>query len=405
MKTADPICDISYDSDGDQLLCVTENRKISFLSLHDGQTTLLLSCDYLGNSVSFSRFKSSKSLAAVACSDNSILLIDLNTGKTLNKYTGHAQKILGLEFAKDKNLLISCGDDGIFILWELKEPCIPRSFSEGMLNVDLPRECVPAWARKHSKSEVPVLNRNMIPQGRWAQRIPSEGILLHSDADPASKPVATYHKRTNKRLSAEVESREVDRITTERDQLQFDIVQRDKWDFSKVKLINQSQMSPPDSPDTLLPNTTLNSLDLAGPAPNVAMKTKSSDMEDSGRIRSKSDFLDMKDTQVEAVGIVLKKGHIDAAINSSSFNIGEVEDDDENQSTSIEKPIEVFNKVEDQVLQERKRERHSTLGFVEAMVQKLEILKSSDDQNTDKISDIENELSKIGDLVKDALGR
>jgi hypothetical protein len=39
------------------------------------------------------------------------------------------------------------------------------------------------------------------------------------------------------------------------------------------------------------------------------------------------------------------------------------------------------------------------------MVQQLEMLRISGDQNTDKISDIECELSKIGDLVKDALRR
>lgn len=138
------------------------------------QTTLTLNWDYLGNSIFFSKFKCniSRSLAAVACSDDSILLIDLNTGKTLDKYGGHAQKIMGLEFAEDKNLLFSCGYDGMLIIWEIKEPFIPRSFSEGMLNtysIDLPLEYVPAWARKHSRSEVPTLNRNIIPQGRWAQ--------------------------------------------------------------------------------------------------------------------------------------------------------------------------------------------------------------------------------------------
>jgi hypothetical protein len=129
------------------------------------------------------------------------------------------------------------------------------------------------------------------------------------------------------------------------DQLQFDVVQRDKWDLSQdVKLFNQTQMSPSDSPaeDKLLPESILNSLDLAGTALNEAGNTKTRELEVSGHIRSKSDLIDSidKDTsQVEAVGIVLNKGHIRSAIDSPSFNVGEVEDDDEIQpvSNSIDK--------------------------------------------------------------------
>lgn len=171
---------------------------------------------------------------------------------------------------------------------------------------------------------------------------------MHSEGDPANngKPIATYHKRINKRLSAEAESTFIDHSTVEVDQLQFDVVQRDKWDLSQdVKLFNQTQMSPTDSPtrDKLLPCATLNSLDLAGTTLNEAGKSKSSDVEGSRHIRSKSDLIDSidkKPSQVEAVGIVLNKGYVHAAIDSPSFNIGEVEDDDEIQpvSNSIDKP-------------------------------------------------------------------
>lgn len=173
LKSEDPICDISYNSGRDQLLLGTENRKLSFLSLTDGQVLLSFNWDHLGNTLSFSKFRSySTSLAAIACSDNSILLVDINTGKKLNRYFGHIQNISGLEFSKDGNSLFSCGEDGILISWKITEPSIPRSSSEGILNahsIDLPSEYVPAWVRRHSKSDVPSLTRSIIPQGRWAQ--------------------------------------------------------------------------------------------------------------------------------------------------------------------------------------------------------------------------------------------
>lgn len=155
-------------------MCTSENRKISFLSLIDGNILHSFDWDSLGDSIIFWKMKLNlfKSMAAISCSDNSILLIDLNTGNKVNRLFGHSGKVLGLEFTKDGNLLFSCGEDGILVAWKIIESLISRSFSESMLStlsMDFPSEYFPAWARKHSKSEVPIVNRDIAPQGRWAQ--------------------------------------------------------------------------------------------------------------------------------------------------------------------------------------------------------------------------------------------
>lgn len=197
--------------------------------------------------------------------------------------------------------------------------------------------------------------------------------------------------------------------------LQFDVVQRDKWDFSKnIKLINQSERSPSDLiiEDERMSSAILKSLDLADSNSYSRPIEKAGDVETAGLIRSKSDLSELKyinENQrggLEAVGIRIK-GETDDVVITPSINVGEVEDDDEIQN--LLQPSEVPPKMNlyatEEKLNDRKRERHATLGFVEAMVQQLETLRRSDTQNTGKISEIESELSKIGDIVKDALGR
>ncbi len=176
MECTDPVCDVGYDVKRDQLLSISENRKISFFSLKDGRKLTSQNWDSIGNSILFCKVNvnSFKSMAAIVCSDNSILLIDLNTGRKVDRFFGHSKKILGIEFAKDgEDILFSSGEDGVLIAWKIKvSPNITRSFSENVLSldsVDLPSGSFPAWVRKHSKSDVPALNRHIIPQGRWAQ--------------------------------------------------------------------------------------------------------------------------------------------------------------------------------------------------------------------------------------------
>ena len=60
-------------------------------------------------------------------------------------------------------------------------------------------------------------------------------------------------------------------------------------------------------------------------------------------------------------------------------------------------------KVDFKLIENLKRERHSTLGFVELMIQRLEKLRSEKVQNKVKIEEIEEELSEIDLLIRGAL--
>ena len=229
--------------------------------------------------------------------------------------------------------------------------------------------------------------------------------------------MAPFLDRKKKRLSAEIAVPTIEDCSNEKDNaesLQFDIVQREKWDLSKnIKLINQSEKCAHTSSNEAQGglNVVLDSLDLAG----MTVKSAEESSEKLNHIRSKSDFSGTKrneynEDRVKALGIIIKKGETNHVIESPSMNIGEVEDDDENQddleisdqNVIIEGWFQFINSKEE-IIHQKKHVRHSTLGFVESMVEQLEILRSSDSQNTTKIADIEYELSKIGEIVRDAL--
>ena len=176
IKSPDEVCDMVYDSGRDQLLVISRKGVLSFLSLEDGKSMNSFCWDSLGSSIHFLKigYNSVTSLAAIACSDNSILVINANNGKKLERLFGHSKSISGLVFMADGKLLISSGTDGIMIAWNVTEDKILRSYSESALNtktIDYKSESFSPKVRTQTKSDLPSQNSHIIPQGRWAQVI------------------------------------------------------------------------------------------------------------------------------------------------------------------------------------------------------------------------------------------
>lgn len=178
------IYDIAYDSIREELFAATQDKSVLSYALSTGKPLRTLKPDQIRDPFfeagHFIRIAvhSGKGLLAVACSDKSILLLNLKSGQWLDRVHAHSELITGLAFTVNGERLISTGADSLVFIWTvgplpITKPTLKRASSENILTAktlkDNVHDALPLWARSHSKSELPPGQKSLIPQGKWAQ--------------------------------------------------------------------------------------------------------------------------------------------------------------------------------------------------------------------------------------------
>ncbi|KAJ3087296.1 hypothetical protein HK100_008407 [Physocladia obscura] len=103
----------------------------SFLKIWDIKKGTVLHSLELPTSISTLAFHKESNIAAVACDDLCIRIVDIEFGKTVRELWGHHNRILDLSLSPDSRWLVSSGLDGSIKLWD-----IPTSGIAGSLKVD-----------------------------------------------------------------------------------------------------------------------------------------------------------------------------------------------------------------------------------------------------------------------------
>ncbi len=162
----------------DLLLGVTDDRRVLAFDMKDTfQMTRTVRATHI-TSPDFTNSKfthisvSLNGLAAIACSDKSILLLDVEAGIWIDRLFGHIGLIDSLYFTPESDFLIAVGEEDAICVWNLghgrdRKALLTRSQSETLLDFEVKDEFMPSWIRKPSKSCTPS-NPILVPKGRWA---------------------------------------------------------------------------------------------------------------------------------------------------------------------------------------------------------------------------------------------
>ena len=111
------IASVQYSPDGSIIAtCSTDNT----VHLIDSETFELLAVlDSHSDAVNAIAFSTDGKLLASASSDQSIIVWDVATASEIRKFTGHRDRVNAVEFY-GVNQIISAGEDGAVILWDMK---------------------------------------------------------------------------------------------------------------------------------------------------------------------------------------------------------------------------------------------------------------------------------------------
>jgi WD40 repeat protein len=161
--------DLDYYPSKRELYATTQDKRVVSFSLdtgsqiqsikpHPNQDPFFESGSYLKISISNER-----KIAAIACSDKSIFILDLESHQWITRFSGHSGMITGLAFDHFSETLLSTGADALVLGWELKKEKMTRSSSTPKLQSEHSSE-----GQTHVPIDFPISNE-LAPKGRWAQ--------------------------------------------------------------------------------------------------------------------------------------------------------------------------------------------------------------------------------------------
>ena len=167
--------------DCDALIGATEDRCVltidldTFLLTRTIKATHITDASFKNSTFIHIEIASNGSSAAVACSDSSILILDLRSGLWTDRVFGHQGLISHLYFTPDADFLVSVGPEESISVWNLEISAqLTRSQSDswiggaGAIDFEVKDEFLPTWIRKPSKNCTPSTPL-VVPKGKWAQ--------------------------------------------------------------------------------------------------------------------------------------------------------------------------------------------------------------------------------------------
>eukprot|EP00095_Tigriopus_kingsejongensis_P003257 maker-scaffold69_size418775-snap-gene-2.28 protein:Tk03257 transcript:maker-scaffold69_size418775-snap-gene-2.28-mRNA-1 annotation:"mitogen-activated protein kinase-binding protein 1-like isoform x2" len=227
--------DMEVDANSKHILTACQDRNIRVYTVGNGKHTRTFkgSVSEDGTLIKVALDRSGV-YAATSCTDKTLAVYDYHSGECMATMYGHSELVTGLKFTNDCRHLISVSGDGCIFVWrlpqemtaammnklaqmqsanrnrstkayisneefspsptpELLEPPSANSTADGN-DYRFSIGKLPAWAKKqvvedHPTSPgqpAPAKGGELLPKGRWAQRVGSQGITVKSHYDSDS---------------------------------------------------------------------------------------------------------------------------------------------------------------------------------------------------------------------------